>query len=281
MECLIAGCGYLGTALGAGLAARGHAVWGVRRDPSAAERLARSGIRPVLADLLGPGLAAKLPPADAVVAAQAPSRPADDYRSVYLDATSALLGALDRRRTRRFLFVSSTSVYGTQDGSWVDEATDPRPGSYPSAEMREKARILLEAEARVLASGVPAVVARLGGLYGPGRNAAERARAGAGVGRGEAYVNRIRLEDAVSALEALLERGRAGEVYLVVDDAPSRGGEFASWLEERLGRGPDGPDARRGHAPRGSNKRCSNRKMRALGWAPRYPSFREGYADLV
>jgi nucleoside-diphosphate-sugar epimerase len=94
------------------------------------------------------------------------------------------------------------------------------------------------------------------------------------------YVNRIHVEDIVAGIELLMEKGKLGEIYLGVDDHPSTQREFYEWIYEKTG-WPRPIVNGASPAVHGSNKRCTNAKLKALGWAPKYPSFREGYAPLL
>ena len=162
----------------------------------------------------------------------------------------------------------------------MDETTPPGIERYPVPELSQKAAWLLEAEGLVLDSGFESMVLRLGGIYGPGRNHAARIREGtARPYLTDKYTNRIHVEDAASSLEVLLDRGKPGEIYLGVDDRPSTQKEFYEWLYARLGRPLPAADG--GSGVRGSNKRCSNKKLKALGWKPLYPTYREGYEALL
>ena len=78
---------------------------------------------------------------------------------IYLDGARNLLETFPGSK---LLFTSSTSVYAQRDGSWVTEESDAKP-------MRETSRVLLETERLVLADA--GIVARLAGIYGPGRSA--------------------------------------------------------------------------------------------------------------
>src|SRR5256886_16983899 len=92
-------------------------------------------------------------------------------RAVYVDGLRNVLSRL--RAPRRFLYVSSTSVYGQRDGEEVDETSATEP-------VEESGRVVLEAES-VLRSVCPeAVVLRFAGIYGPGRWLPERAPPAAG-----------------------------------------------------------------------------------------------------
>ena len=124
---LIAGCGYVGTALGLRLAAAGHIVWGIRRS---AEGLP-SGIHHLAADLTAPETLQDLPPAlDVVFYTAAPNGSEEAaYRAIYVDGLRHVLEALVRQHQspRRVLLTSSTAVYAQSAGEWVDETSPTEP----------------------------------------------------------------------------------------------------------------------------------------------------------
>ncbi len=275
---VIAGCGDVGSRLAAQLLQAGWQVHGLRRDVA---RLPE-GVLPLPADLG----ATACPPAwpvqapDYLVYCAAPGDSGEEaYRATYVDGLRHVLGWLAERgqRPRRLLFVSSTGVYGQEEGEWVDEASPCQPGSWSG-------RILLEAEALALGSGIPASVVRLAGIYGPGRRwLLGQVRAGYRVAsEPPQYGNRIHAEDAAGLLACLLQadaRGLALEpVYLGVDDEPAPLHEVVAWLRAQLG---VEHWAEQSATRRAGSKRCSNARARALGWVPRYPSYREGYAALL
>jgi nucleoside-diphosphate-sugar epimerase len=131
------------------------------------------------------------------------------------------------------------------------------------------------------------VVLRVAGIYGPGRDRMFRQLLG---GRavieddGSRHVNMIHRDDVVTAIVAALKRGCPGEIYNVVDDAPTRQSEFLGWLAGTLGTPMPG---RVDSAPllkqrQATNKRVNNNKARTeLGWQPAFPTFREGYAAQI
>jgi nucleoside-diphosphate-sugar epimerase len=278
MKVLIAGCGYVGTELGLILAVAGHEVWGVRRDPS---RLP-APIQPIAADLLDPGLTRVLPRVDAVVytAAAGASSP-EAYRAAYVDGPLNVLRALEssHAEVRRILFTSSTAVWGDAAGTWVDEETPTSPDGF-------RGELVLEGEDRLRESNVPSVSLRLGGIYGPERTRLlERVRAGEarcpeeGSPADRIWSNRIHRDDAAGALAHLLIRDDPHPVYVGVDDEPARLCDVYTFVAELLGEPvpPRGDDADRTR----SNKRCSNRRLRASGYRLRYPTFREGYRSMI
>ncbi|MCG8589978.1 MAG: SDR family oxidoreductase [Proteobacteria bacterium] len=274
---LIAGCGYVGSELGRSLAADGHTVFGLRRDPSGLP----SEIAPIAADLGAAGGLAAVPiDCDSVVYAVGPDA-ADEaaYRRAYVVGLRRLLEAHDARgASPRWLFVSSTAVYHQSGGEWVDEASETRPARFSG-------RVLLEAEALLREGGREACAVRLGGIYGPGRT-----RLVDSVARGEArrrtgpphFTNRIHRDDAAGALRHLLGEASLPECVLGVDSDPALEDDVFEWLASRLGVAtPERVPADSLPARRAGSKRCRNAKLVALGYRFRYPSFRDGYAALL
>ncbi|MHC4378365.1 MAG: SDR family oxidoreductase [Planctomycetota bacterium] len=270
---LIAGCGYLGLHLARRWAERPGAIYGLKRSPAEVP----AGIEPIAHDLSqGPPTL----PADiefAVFAAAPGGGGPDVYRATYVDGLGHLLSALERaeRPPRRVLFTGSTAVYAQSLGEWVDERSDADGSGEPG-------RLLLEAEARLTASPLETVALRLGGLYGPGRTRLiETVLAGVELQpEPPRYTNRIHVEDAAGALVHLLDAERVEPVYNVVDTAPAAEEEVLRWLARRL----DAPTPRwiaDAPPPRRGNKRVDSARLRASGWRPEYPSFREGYEGMI
>jgi nucleoside-diphosphate-sugar epimerase len=169
-------------------------------------------------------------------------------------------------------------VYAQETGDWVTEESLAQP-------KHETGKILREAETLVLdRSGT---VARLAGLYGPGRSALlqRMLRGEAVVDPGhDRFVNQLHRDDAASALFLLGGKGKetGGQIYNVTDDLPMRLSECYQWLAEKLQR----PLAAAGTVPvarkRGnSNKRVSNAKLREAGWDPVFSSFMAGMEKSV
>jgi nucleoside-diphosphate-sugar epimerase len=275
---LIAGCGYIGSALAARLVARGDEVWGLRRRPG----LILSGVHPLALDLGDPSLADSLPPGiDAVVYAASPGASSERaYRATFVDDLGNLIDALTVRAapTLRLVFISSTRVYARNDGAWVDESSPPEAAEF-------RAACLLEGEARVRQAPFRGVVVRFGGIYGPGRRGSlDRALAGLPVTRmgRPLYGNRIHRDDGAGILEHLLNLEHPESLYLAVDSDPAARETVRAWLAERTGLSIPAPDASdSGSAEDRSNKRCSNRRILDSGYLFVYPSFREGFAALL
>lgn len=273
---LIAGCGYIGTALGMRLVADGNAVWGLRRNIAKLPK----AIRPLEADLHDPARMAALKlDADAAVYCASPQGSSDHaYCATYGENLRNFLEAL-RRSTRpvsRLVLVSSTRVYGQSNGEWVNEDT-------PVGSQDFRAVRLLEGEALVRNSGFPFVIVRLGGIYGPGRpGALDRALAGLAVASNgqPLYGNRIHRDDAAGILLHVLNLERPETLYLGVDSDPASREDVRAWLSKRIDREIPAPDQAPGESDR-SNKRCSNKRILASGYVFAYPTFREGFDALL
>ena len=275
---LIAGCGDIGGRLAARLLDEGWFVHGLRRDT----RKLGAGVLPVAGDLQAASMPAEWPaqPLDYLVyCAAASTHDEAGYRAAYIEGLQHVLDWLKQagQSPRRILFVSSSSVYGQSTGEWVDETSPVEPTGFSG-------QLMLQAEQVAHASGLPATVVRLTGIYGPGRERfVSQVREGYRVARQPPlYGNRIHADDAAGLLAFLLQADLAGQplqpCYIGVDDAPAALDEVVDWLRERLGvtRWSDTQSVRRT-----GSKRCSNARARALGWAPQYPSYREGYGQLL
>ena len=273
---LVAGCGALGGAVARALTNIGE-VWGIRRTVSAIP----SGVHPAPADLMDKAqLARAVPDApDIIFYCLTPSTYDDaGYRGAYVDGLANLLAVTDTRSLKRLFFVSSTSVYGQDDDSVVDELS-------PVAPRRFSGERVLQGEQVALDSGLPATVIRLSGIYGP-----RRGRFLESVVAGELnpdspgpFTNRIHEQDAEAACVYLIRKALAGNpletCYLASDCEPVRLDEVVQWIRGQIPcRRPD-PNGRRGG--RGGSKRCSNQRLLDSGFEFTYPDFRAGYRAMI
>jgi len=284
---LIVGCGYIGIPLGAELVRQGHEVFGLRRSPGAETALKPAGIQPLVVDITRAEQLCRLPAEyHWVVNCVSASRGgAAEYRAVYLEGMRNLVAWLAPSRLKKFVYTSSTGVYGQNDGSLVEETSPTEPTA-------ETGKILVETEQVLLAAAreknFPAVILRLAGIYGPGRGYwfKQYLRNEARIeGAGARILNMIHRDDVVGAIIAALKAGQPGQVYNVVDDEPVTQLAFFRWLASALGGElppsvPEDPDAPRRRGV--TNKRVSNRKLKTkLGYQFQYPTFRQGYAAEI
>ena len=268
--CLIVGCGYLGRVVARRWIEEGRHVAALTRGrPSELRAL---GIEPIVGDVTDPA-SLRLPATDTVLYAVGLDRAAGkSMREVYVGGLGNVLDALPT--PQRFVYASSTSVYGQFAGERVDEDSPTEPAE-------ENGRIVLEAE-RLLRQRLPdAVILRFAGIYGPGRLIKRAA-----LERGEPLatdpdklINLIHVEDGARAVVAAAGRGRPGTTYNVADDRPVTRREFYTVMSELLGTPPPRfePNAREG-----VNRRISNRRLKdELGFELRYPDFRAGLRQAL
>ena len=287
MRVLIVGCGYVGLPLGKELARQGHTVFGLRRSSLADAELLAAGITPLHADLTRPETFAGLPKNfDWVVNCTAANGGgAEDYRKIYLAGNRNLVAWLADAPPKKFVYTSSTSVYGQNDGSVVTETSPTEPEA-------ETAKVLVQAEKLLLAAVAerqfPAVILRVAGIYGPGRGHAFKQflRGEARLeGDGSRWLNMIHRDDVAGVIMAALERGIPGEIYNAVDNEPVRQRDFYAWLAEKLNR-PLPPavwaDAEAGRRRGITNKQIKNKKLGSeLVYNLIFPNFRIGYAERL
>ncbi|RWU26811.1 NAD(P)-dependent oxidoreductase [Pseudomonas alkylphenolica] len=275
---LIVGCGDVGSRLAKQMLACNWQVSGLRRS---VDKLP-AGVTPVAADLLEAQCPVTWPvdtPDYVVYCSAASQRDEAGYKAAYVEGLRHVLSWLVERgqKPRRLLFVSSSGVYAQQDGEWIDEASEAKPENY-------RGRVMLDAEKLALASDLPTTIVRLTGIYGPGRvSTIEQVRQGYRVTEEPPlYANRIHAEDAAGLLAFLIKADDQGQAledcYIGVDDAPAPLAEVVAWLRQHMGVTEWSEQER---VRRTGSKRCSNARARALGWAPQFPSYQEGYAAIL
>jgi nucleoside-diphosphate-sugar epimerase len=254
---------------------------------SAEGELKAAGIKPLVADITKPDELTRLPrDFDWVVnCVSSTGGGADDYRQVYLQGTRNLLGWLADTPPKKFVYTSSTSIYGQTDGSQVKETSPTEPAA-------ETAKVLLETEKLLLAAVTerkfPAVILRVAGIYGPDRGhwfkqfLKNEARI---EGDGSRFLNMIHRDDLIGCIIAALKSGRMGEIYNAVDDEPVSQTNFFHWLAATVGKYPPSsvPENPVENRKRGvTNKRVLNRRLKMeLGCQFKYPNFRKGYTAVI
>lgn len=263
---LIVGCGYLGLRVGKQLVGRGELVYGTVRSSARAVSLQEAGIEPLIANVLEPGTLAALPDVERVLYCVGFDRSgADSMRTVYVDGVHNFLEHYPGSAAR-LVYVSSTGVYGRNDGGWISEDDPAEPA-------HESGRVCLDAEATARRLGgvrkLDPVVIRCSGLYGPHRipRKASLERNEPIVGDPTKFLNLIHIDDAAKLAVAALDRGAPGRIYHVSDDRPSERREFYNLVTNLLGIAParfetltqDNPAAAREE----SNKRISNHRIRS------------------
>ncbi len=181
-------------------------------------------------------------------------------------------------------YLSATSVYGDSNGNWVDELSPTNP-----TEVRGKRRLL--AEKLWIDSGLPTHIFRLGGIYGPERNQIEAIKNDSALKiiKENHYFSRIHVDDICSSLIKSMEQPSPTGIYNIVDDCPTPASDVLDFLCDKLGKSrlkgipfekaEISPALKSFYA---DNKRVSNGLTKEkLNWQPTFPSFKEGYMDIL
>lgn len=270
---LIVGCGYLGARVARAWLAAGRHVAALTRNRG--PQLTQLGIEPIVGDVLAPDSLKRLPEASAVLYAVGFDRSSGrSMREIYVEGLANAVRAI--RCAGPFVFVSSTGVYGQTDGEWVNEDSPTEP-------LEASGKIVLEAERTLRELRPDAIVLRFAGIYGPDRILRRQALLNGEplVGDAEKWLNLIHVDDGVAAVLAAAAKGREGETYLIADDEPVRRRDFYTRSAELLG-APLAAFQMPSTTIVETNRRVSNTKAKSeLGFAPRYPGYREGLAASI
>lgn len=278
---LIIGCGYLGRRVAALWCAQNHRVFATTRSTARADEWRALGLQPILCDVLDAASPRSLPRVESIAYCIGLDRSTGvSMHSLYVGGLANLLAALPQPAPR-FLYVSSTSVYGQADGEEVDENATTEP-------QEDSGKVVLEAE-RLLRSRLPsAVILRFAGIYGPGRLMRGQAIKAGGpiVGDAEKWLNLIHVEDGAAVVVAADERAAPGSLFNVSDGVPVRRRVFYTKLAEVL-RAPQprfvslAPGALVPPHERGHRRIVSRRMREELGVMLRYPNYEAGLIASV
>ncbi|MGM0526435.1 MAG: SDR family oxidoreductase, partial [Pseudomonadota bacterium] len=171
------------------------------------------------------------------------------------------------------IYVSSTGVYGQREGEWIDEDSRTEPDS-------DSGRMLLQAERLIHDLPVPTTILRCSGIYGPGRDFMLRQLKQQKVTLRDSWSNRIHQHDVARFIEFIIENPeKRDSLYLLNDDAPTKQYEVYQWLAHQLAV-EISSEIQPGPGPRGS-KRCNNSKLKSTGFQLQYPTFKNGYGEML
>ena len=274
--CLIVGCGYLGARVASLWLQQGRRVIAATRNAAHLP----AGVEPIVCDVLQPNSLRTLPEVETVLYAIGFDRSSGaSMRRVYVDGLANVLAHLPT--PKRFLYISSSSVYGQADGSWVDETSPTEPSEVSG-------QIVLDAEAVLHAKLPTAIILRFAGIYGPGR-LLRRTTIEKGepiVGDADKWLNLIHVEDGARAVLAAESKGVSGRVYNVCDDHPVRRRYFyaavAGTLSAPVPTFVSPPVDQPTPPHEKGNRRISNRRMKEeLHAQLRYPDYDQGLRASV
>jgi nucleoside-diphosphate-sugar epimerase len=274
------GLGYTALALARALQISGWRIAGTTRSAARRAELAGSGIEAHLFERERPleVVATALAGTTHLLSSIPPDQAGDPVLGLH--------GAeLERCRTLAWAgYLSTTGVYGDRGGAWVDETT-------PVAPSMARTRRRVAAEGHWLASGLPAHVFRLAGIYGPGRSALDAIRAGSArriVKPGQTF-GRIHVDDIVQVLRASIARPNPGAIYNLADDLPAAPDEVIVHAASLLGVPPPPaiPFEQAELSPIAQSfyrdqRRVSNARIKGeLGVVLRYPTYRHGLRAIL
>ncbi len=273
---LIIGFGYLGNILAKLLLKHEHMVSAIKRSPLSDQNNINFTFKDILATTID-----DLTDANYVVYCAAPtSHNSIDYQHIYHDGVNHILNHLEKKETppSRFIYVSSTSVYGYTDGRWVDEDSPVKPKS-------KNAEILLAAEQRVKQSTLDTVIIRFSGIYGPHRmplvDAVRQKKAH--ICYDTRYSNRIHVIDCARMIYHIMHLQEHQGLYIGSDSEPTAINTIVSWLSTHMG--IKLPEARHKNSPEdithSSNKRLSNARILHSGFRFEFNNFHQGFQHIL
>lgn len=308
MKVFVAGAsGAIGRPLVRQLLAAGHEVTGMTRREENAEAIRAAGAKAAVCDVFdAAGLESAVREAapEVVIHELTSLPPRFDPKSkdalaptnrLRIDGTRNLIVAAKAAGARR-LIAASVAFFYIPEGDWVKDEDAPAFGDAPGP-FGEAGKALADLERQVTGTeGLAGVVLRYGWFYGPGtyydRDGSQtedfHKRRMPIVGKGTGIFSFVQVEDAASATVATVDRGEPG-VYNVVDDEPARLSEWAPVFAAAVGakkplRVPvwlarlaaSSAAVEMTTAQRGASNAKAKRE---LGWQPRYPSWRQAFAD--
>lgn len=272
------GHGYSAQALSRLLLPRGWRIIATTRSKEKAERLAQTGVEPVVWP--GADLHTALEQANALLISAAPAANGDVVLAAYRDEISE-----HAKRYDWVGYLSTTGVYGDHNGAWVDETTPLTP-----ATKRGQARVKAETDWQSV-KGLPLHIFRLAGIYGPERGPFAKVRAGTArriIKDGQVF-SRIHVDDIAQVLEASLRRPRPGAIYNVCDDDPAPPQDVIGFAAELLGLPmPPAQDFETADmTPMARSFYAESKKVRnnlikdELGVLLKYPDYRTGLRAML
>ena len=312
MRIFVAGAtGAVGRVLVPALVAAGHTVTGMTRSPEKAGAIRRAGAEPVVADgLNGRAVRAAVISArpDVIIDQMTDLATVTDLRHfdrafantnrLRTEGTDNLLAAAHEAEVKRFIAQSFCGWTFGREGDAVKteaDALDPEPP-------RELARTLdaLRYLEQIVTKSIhlDGIVLRYGSFYGPDTGMFSRAmidevrhRRVPLIGNAAGWWSFVHVDDAASAAIAAIEHGKPGQIYNIVDDEPAQVSEWLPALAGVLGaRPPFHIPAWVGRLLAGEHMVSMMTQVRAgsnakakqeLGWQPKYPSWRQGFAEAA
>lgn len=282
---VLIGHGYLGRRLAEEWNRQSRTYTVLTRSEEKASQLRLQGANAVVGEITQPETLQALPEAKAWIYCVGYDRQSgvDRYQAVVQGAAN--IAKLAANRSERFVITSSTSVYGVEDGAWIDEQTPCHPSTINGQQQQEAEQKVHELCAQ---GSTHLTILRLAGIYGPDRMLMRKEKILAGAtfdGLAEAWLNLIHVEDAALVIQKVLDcPPLEAPVLMVSDNCPVRRRDFYGELAKRMGApepqftGQPGPMTR----TVGLNKRCRNQLMQELlQLRLTYPDYMTGLREMM
>lgn len=259
--CII-GCGWLGNALGKHLISRGHRVAGSTRSSAGKDRLEENGIVPLILDLGNPpsSLPDVMTEADWLILSTPPGPLAH--------SASWLTSNLSSGYSGRIIMMSSTAVYPDTGETVTEQDAIHRISPHSGVD-------LLDLEQRIC-SIAPAIILRLGGLYGPGRHPGRFLAGKKGLKNGNTPVNLIHQDDVAGITSSVIDLSpEAQTLNAVAPEHPSRQLFYTTAAQDD---GLEAPEFSGRNDPESGKLVDSSRLIQTLGYVFKYPDPLAGFS---
>jgi nucleoside-diphosphate-sugar epimerase len=281
---LCLGLGYSALHLARRLAQEGWQITGTARTPQGAGAIAAEGFTGLLFDGTQPGAGVQQA-IESVTHILVSVPPGDNVDPVLAQHGRDIARA---PKLRWIGYLSTVGVYGDHKGGWVDETMPTNP-------LTQRSRNRVAAEDAWLtiraAKGVRAQAFRLAGIYGPGRSAIDRLKAGTAqriIKPGQVF-NRIHVEDIATTLAAAIDGRGRHQIYNVTDDEPAPPQDVVAYAAHLLHMPPppeiafkDADLSLMAKSFYVENKRVSNARLHHdLGVELKFPSYRQGLRAIL
>ena len=289
----IFGCGYLGVRLADALINLGYEVGALTKNQDYAEVLKAKGIKQVIVDRLESDTWHSLVGGEyskIINCVSSAGNGLSGYESSYYEGQASIIRWAESQSIESFIYTSSTSVYPENSGAWVSEDS-----LIEEAIQSDTARILRRSENLIEKNQSQLgryFILRLSGIYGPDRhyllNQIQSSKVIAGAG--DYFMNMIHVDDIVSVILRMMnaKESMASGVYNLSDDTPTQKEMVVEWLANQLSLTVPTFDKdllsqrNASRKTRTKNRRIANTKLKeALGFALKYPSYKEGYSQII
>ena len=265
---LILGCGYLGRFVVEKALSQGIATDALTRNSDTCIQLQKMGAQKTISQTLATSnWHSEIDPnhyqAVIVSVGSSESTP-EGYRESYIDGLNSVIRWIGDQPLR-LIYTSSISVYGSSDGDWIDEQTNPAPENW-------RGEIILQSEELLRSKiGDQAFICRLGGIYGPGRmRFLQKTWSPENQTEDDGYLNLIHAEDAAEALLEIAMRKPppASNIFNLTDNTPH--------LRSEVYGKNDSPTAKPYYTRSNRNRHSANRRIDSskiqaeLDWIPKH-----------